>query len=601
MNLWEFVVITLYNGNYQGYSRLDYDFMVLDYGCGQSRSSLESSPESWSDSRSGWRVTSKARCLLMYQLLIVDDEASVRSGLRECVNWSQYGIEVMGEAEDGIDALALLAASPAHIVITDVKMPHMDGLTLSAKLRESYADIKIIFISGFDDLDYIKSALKLDAIDYILKPLQLDELKMVVTKVTLLLQEEETRLHKLNELNMKLNQSIPLLRERFLVALVNDGINRNEHLPEKFDFLGIRLHPYEGSYCVFIVKIDDYQSARSKTERDRQLLSFALLNICEDVMNGGLLGHVFETRPGEYAGILNLFTDSDEEQLYNIVNECREQLNRILKLQVTIGVGSTVNNIMSLPHSYRLAAEAAEHKWFLGKNQIITIDSLGMDPGELTIGSLPDIRQFVAILKSDQSSAATSYLDEWFRIWNETRHLSIKSCQNGCIQLMLACSNLLIDLDIDKETINKSERQLWEIIHRVETIMELKKGIAAHVELVQAAITQKRERKTKNGVAQIQSYIQEHYTRELTIAEIASSVYLTTTYICLLFKQETGMTINEYIIEIRIAKAKEMLGDFRNKLYDICFAVGYKDPAYFSKLFKKQTGFSPTEFRDKML
>jgi two-component system response regulator YesN len=256
---------------------------------------------------------------------------------------------------------------------------------------------------------------------------------------------------------------------------------------------------------------------------------------------------------------------------------------------------------MSLPRSYRLAAEAAEHKWFLGKNQIITIDSLGMDKEEPSMGIVPDTRQFVSILKSDQSSAAASYLDEWFRMWNETRSLSIKSCQNGCIQLMLACSNLLIELDIDMESINNSERRLWEIVHRVETIKELKNDISAHVELVQAAITQKRERKTKNGVVQIQSYIQEHYARELTIAEIASSVYLTTTYICLLFKQETGMTINEYLIDVRIAKAKEMLGDFRNKLYDICFAVGYKDPSYFSKLFKKQTGFSPTEFRDKML
>jgi two-component system response regulator YesN len=537
----------------------------------------------------------------MYQMIIVDDEASVRSGLRECVDWRQYGIEVVGEAEDGVDALALLAEVEAHILITDVKMPHMDGITLSARLRELYADIKIIFISGFDDLDYIMSALKLDAVDYILKPIQLDELQAVVRKVTLLLQEEEARLHQLNELNMKLNQSIPLLRERFLVALVRDGINPDERLPGKFDFLNIQLRPNEGNYCVFVVKIDDYQSAQGKTEKDRQLLSFALLNICEDIMNEHLRGHAFETTPGEYAGILNLFSDSDEEQLYNMVSECREQLNRILKLQVTIGVGSTVNDIVSLPRSYRLAVQAAEHKWFLGKNQIITIDSLGTDKEEPSLGAMPDTRKFEALLKSDQSSAAARYVSDWFLMWTENRSLSIKSCQNGCIQLVLACSNLLMELEIDKDPINRNERRLWEFVHRVETISELKDDVLAHIELVHKAIIEKRERKTKNGVVQIKSYIQEHFAKDLTIAEIACSVYLTTTYICLLFKQETGMTINEYLIEVRISKAKEMLGDFRNKLYDICFAVGYKDPAYFSKLFKKQTGFSPTEFRDKML
>lgn len=538
----------------------------------------------------------------MYGVLIVDDEESVRSGLRDCVNWSRYGVRVVGEAEDGEEALALLAETPAQIVVTDVKMPHMDGITLSAKLRERYPDIRIVFISGFDDLDYIKSALKLEAVDYILKPLQLDELEAVIAKIADRLRAEETRLAKLNELHMKLNQSIPLLRERFLVALVRDGVKEAGRMTDKFGFLGIRLRPGEGQYCVFIVAIDDYaDSAAGLTESDRQLTSFALLNICEDIMNERLLGHAFEIRPGEYAGILNLFSDAEEEELFPVVNECRTQLNRILKLDVTIGVGRTVGELASLPHSYRQAAAAAEHKWYLGKNQIITIDSLESGTEGQVADAMPDIRRFVSLLKAERPLDATGYIERWFGALQGSRALPIKTCRNGCAQLLLACSNLLLELELEPEAVGRSERSLWDLMQRVETIGEMQEALLAHTRLVHAAIAEKRERKTRNVVVQIQKYMQEHYARDLTIAEIAGSVYLTTTYVCLLFKQETGMTINEYLIDVRIGRAKQMLADPRNKLYDICFAVGYKDPSYFSKLFKKQTGYAPTEYRDKIL
>jgi two-component system response regulator YesN len=540
--------------------------------------------------------------LTLYKMLIVDDEASVRSGLRECVDWEQYGIEVTGEAEDGEEALALMEAVPVHIVITDVKMPHMDGIALASALRERNAGVKIVFISGFDDLDYIRSALKLDAIDYILKPVQLTELGEVFRKITGLLREEDVQQQELNRLNMKLNQSIPLLRERFLTTLVCDGVRMSDPLLEKFDFLGIRLNPEEGRYCVFVIRIDNFRDTmKSKSEKEKQLLSFALLNICQDIVNASLSGHTFEIAQGGFAGIINLTSDSEEEQLFTVLSECKEQLNKILKLNVTIGVGCTVSDMTQLPQSYRLASEAAEHKWYIGKNQVITIDSLQTINSEPDTVSLPDIRPFASILKSPEQQPVTDYISELFETLSLTRRYTIKHAQNTCIQLLLVCSNLLLELDLESEAISSNERALWETIHLVETIGELQAAMSSHVGLVHSVIADKRERRTKNVVVLIQKYIELHYAKDLTIADIAASVYLTTTYVCLLFKQETGMTINDYVIEVRMKEAIRLLGDPQNKLYDICYSVGYKDPGYFRKLFKKQTGYTLSEYRDTML
>ncbi|MCQ6563368.1 helix-turn-helix transcriptional regulator [Paenibacillus mendelii] len=143
--------------------------------------------------------------------------------------------------------------------------------------------------------------------------------------------------------------------------------------------------------------------------------------------------------------------------------------------------------------------------------------------------------------------------------------------------------------------------RLWQAIASAETVGELSVEAVRHLSLTYAEISDKREKKTHNVVAHIRRYIERHYAEDLTNARIASSVYLTTTYVCLLFKQETGLTLNEYVVETRIAVAKRLLADPANKPYDVCYAVGYKDPGYFGKLFKRQTGYTPGEFRERGL
>ncbi|WP_165452749.1 response regulator [Paenibacillus thalictri] len=533
----------------------------------------------------------------MYRVLIVDDETSVRSGLRDCVDWAALGLELAGEAEDGEIALPLVAARSIHIVLTDVRMPHMDGIALAEKLRETHPSVKIIMISGFGDIDYLKSALKLDAIDYILKPVRLQELQEVLARVVLLLQEEDEARHNRLAQQMKLNQSIPLLRERYLTTLVVDGIRSHESLEEKFQLLNIDLPVQAARLGVFVIRIDDYAAALAgMPEREKQLLSFALLNISEDIVKAAYCGHTFETKPGEYVGLVHFSADHEEEQLFTTIEECRNQMNRLLKINVTIGVGCTVRDWVSLPEAYRTAAEAAEHRWFLGKNQIITMDSLAAVPGPHQQTVQLDVRSCISVLKAPNWETVERYVSEAFGKGHGAA--PVQHGRNLCMYMIIACSELLLELDASAGTVQTSERQLMNRLSGIETVAELKLLLLQHVRLAYDVVADKREHKTRNVVTLIKSYIDEHFAKDLTIAEIAAAVYLTPTYICLLFKQETGLTINDYVIEARLRKAKQLLADPSYKTYDICYAVGYKDPSYFSKLFKKHTGLTPSEFRE---
>ncbi len=538
----------------------------------------------------------------MYKLFIVDDESSVRSGLRECVDWSAFGIEVAGEAEDGEVALqAIRAAKDVRIVLTDVRMPHMDGIALAQRLAEEGHPAKIVFVSGYGDLDYLKMAIKLEAVDYLLKPIRLHELNEIVSRVVRKLDEEEADRDRLNGLRIKLNQSIPLLRERHLAALVLDGVSDKEALRDRFAFLGIRLPVDEIRLGAFAIRIDDYaQVFGAVPEKERQLRSFAVLNICEDIMNAGCEGHAFEVRPGEYAGILQLESDSDEDGLFAIIDRIKEQINRLLRLEVTIGVGPTACSWESLPEAYRLASQAAEHKWYMGKNKVITMDVLA----ESLAASHPrraggDAREIAALLRSPDWDAVRVAAEELLS--GEERAAGIVRTRIACARLLAACSELRLELNLPGGLLEDSELRLWTAISASETISELREAVLSHLRLAFEEFSAKREKKTHNVVAQIRRFIEEHYAEELTNARIASSVYLTTTYVCLLFKQETGMTLNECVIETRIEQAKRLLADPANKLYDVCYAVGYKDPGYFGKLFKKMTGYTPGEFRERGL
>ncbi|KKW28631.1 MAG: Two component transcriptional regulator, AraC family [Candidatus Uhrbacteria bacterium GW2011_GWD2_52_7] len=145
----------------------------------------------------------------MYRLVIIDDELSARAGLKECFNWSEFGVEVVGEADNGINTLKLIGEVKPDIVLTDVKMPKMDGIQLSLELSRLYKNIKIVFISGYDEFEYLKSALKVEAVDYILKPVNMKEMHSVIKKVTSILDSNENQKRTIYHMHSKLIQKIP--------------------------------------------------------------------------------------------------------------------------------------------------------------------------------------------------------------------------------------------------------------------------------------------------------------------------------------------------------------------------------------------------------
>ncbi|WP_091224708.1 response regulator [Paenibacillus sp. BC26] len=543
----------------------------------------------------------------MYKLLIVDDEPTVRTGLRTYFNWSSYGIEVIGEADDGDVALEFVEKELPDLILSDVRMPNMDGITMAQQISARYPDVQIIFVSGHDDAEYLKSAMKVSAVDYIFKPVNLQELTEVIKKVVIDLDAKRYEQRRKEEMRIKLKEGMPLLREKFLLALIGN-VTPKHNLQDRLVFLGLDL-PVEASYWVMAISVDDLGEVTAKrSEVDRQLLWYSVLNICRELIDVHMSGYAFEHRSGEFVGILR--AESEDGGLQDVANalltladDIRENLERWLKIGVTIGIGDRADSLAELAHGYKQAREAVDHKWYLGKNRIITMNSLENPEAEGGGGTgkfdSEHQEQLASALKAADPDKVRETLDLLFADLNRNRPAGLKYGRNVCLQIALVVGQLLMELNVQSTELESAESALWEALFEQETIGEMRHLVEIHLLSVCERIREKRIGKVANLAERVRTIIEQKYADgNLTVDAIGKEVYLTSTYVSLLFKQETGQTINEYLTQVRVERAKEMLRDHRYKFYDICYAIGYTDPSYFTKLFKKATGVTPSVYRD---
>jgi two-component system response regulator YesN len=536
----------------------------------------------------------------VYKLIIVDDEESTSCGLRDYFDWEAYSIEVVGIANDGLTALPMIEQLAPDIVITDVKMPFLNGTDLADKLREKQIQVKIIFISGYEDSEYLKTALKVEAIDYLLKPIQFPELRQVIGKTVGAIREESEQQRLLENMNQKLVQSFPLLREQFLSFLVRDGFHDQETLQSKLDFFEITL-PMEGLFGVLLVGIDDtYQTFLSMTERNQQLMAFAILNICQEIIDTHSRGYAFQIAPGRFVCILSMHSQDEEDTLYSLLNEMKMNLERILKWTFTFGVGPTVLQLLDMPISYKQAVTAASQKLYLGNSRIIMMESLEPAKHASLLLDSSKADRFTMALKMASEEETTVLLQQYFRQIREMKSFTLQQCQQFCLHLHLLGTVLCADLGLVTDD-DPQQQKLREQLFHSETLDEMYTLLHHHFSGLCRIIRDKRELKSNHVVEKIKEIIQTMYPRNLSLNEMAEQVYLTSTYICLIFKQETGETINEYLTKTRLEKAKELLKDPLQKLNHIGQSVGYPDPSYFTRLFKKHTGLTPTEYRERIL
>lgn len=538
----------------------------------------------------------------MLTMIIADDEDMVREGLSSVIPWSDYGIEIVGLADNGAAAYELCKELKPDILCTDIRMPMMDGLEVAQKLLEDASGTRVILISGVQDFEYAKTALSLEAEAYVLKPVKIPELIEVIQKVTHNIQMERSRAQTTERLRKQLQDSLPALRERLLVQLIS-GYYSNEH--EAYEKAAYYHVPFQKGETVIVglLQLDDYKTTLATyNEENKQLLFFAIHNVVSELLGVAESGFAFaNTLENELVILFNgkSIQGNKHMMLCDEIVKCIEQF---VKVSVSIGMGSAVTSIIDLSRSYQESRSAIQYTFFSGKSSVVTIDDLdqNLETREYYRHIYQIENQLFTLLKLGDTDSVISLSDTMFKDVILS-NMNVEQVYNLCAEFIFHLARNLHELEESYDAIiGTSLNETLKQIEAIGNIDSLRAFIANLLSITSTFFFKKHHSKNQKITNKIKDYIEQHYMENITIQQLAEEVYLSPTYMCQIFKKENNETIIEYLTKLRVEKSKILMKSPDLKLFQIAEMVGFENATYFTTVFKKQTGMIPGKFRESL-
>lgn len=526
----------------------------------------------------------------MLKLLIVDDEARTRKGLATLILQNHFPVEIIGIASNGIEALEIAKATVPDIVITDVRMPKMDGIKFATEAKSLNPDIQIIFISGYSDKQYLKSAISLNAIGYVEKPIIDQELFGVLSSAIGIAKSNKQRIEILKQNQSLHEQQQDTFLEKIAIALTNSNIDR-----EKLERLQL-LYP-KFSACFHHRSVICRLSNKSHSDNEANAVFQKIKKIsahCSECFlsarksNCDFIIHIGYNHTSQLNFIRNT--------LSQIFSELKTALSGTT--QIFFAVGSPVDKTEQLFRSYSHAAICLEKLFFTGYNNICYYSDGDdcRDTAEKIDKSV--FRAFNSALKNDNCDEAVLIATRLFNEYKKPIYLHrVNDIKNAYYQLSVILDIICSERNFPSIFAHDAY-SILEHITQFETIAELHSYLSEKLKLYS-------EELVNNGLMskcayRIQHYIELHFQEpDLSVNKLAASLNFTSAYLCQVFKKEKGTTINAYINAFRIGKATELLKNPDVKLFEVSYLVGYSNSNYFSRQFKKHIGMTPTEFRKK--
>ncbi len=522
-----------------------------------------------------------------YRVFFVEDEIITREGIRDNVDWHASGFEFCGEAADGEMALPLLHTTQPDVLITDIKMPFMDGLQLSKIVRERMPWVKIIILSGHDEFEYAQKAINLGVTDYLLKPVTVKKLQNALQKLTVQLDQERKEQENLKKLQEQVEENREALREKFLFKLVVGAISPTESI-EKGHLLGLDL--IARYYLVVILKIELGDRTEQYDYDEYQRILCVVTELVEK--NPDIF--VLKRDWGDLILIMKGSTPEYLEDERDLLLEEIKQTVAKTRYQLTIGVGASKKRIADICRSFVEALANSQNP--AGENKFELNHSV--ERAELLKVDKSAVENYLRCGMKDEFD---EFFNAYLRPLGETALKSNLIKNYIFVDVILATAKLVNELGGEVDKVIPELSSIEMVMSNIKTIEQLKEQAYKILSSALAYRDSQPNGQYKNMIRQAKEYLEQHYTNpELTLNEVAAQASLSASHFSVVFSQEAGQTFKEYLTEIRINKAKELLRMTALRSADIAYRVGYNDPHYFSSVFKKNTGLSPIEFRSQI-
>ena len=531
-----------------------------------------------------------------YSFVLVDDEPEIREGIRDAIPWEDLGFSFAGACANGFEALELAERIRPDVVMTDINMPFMDGLALADRLLLALPDTKVLIISGYDDFEYARKALRLQVYDYIVKPITPGEFKTALGKLKQTLDAEQESRRDLEHIKKQLAETIPLLRERFLAHLIEGKLDRSG-IPEGFAYFDLPL-PFEGAAYQCLV----LDFIRRRKGEDFHIDLITGRNILERFAGSFGPGIVFQDAADR---LVILIWGKNRADVYREGLKAAELLwHKLQSLRfkdIAVGVGEAVDSLESLETAYNTAAGALA--WGMLREKIgLTAYREVMGKTELREGGTgPSTgwgREIVSALKIGAGEEARRHIGAMVDYFRKTP-LTIDDYHIKLRLVLAALLQGLEDMEIPQREIFPPSSDPFADIKQLKSLDEVRDWFLLLADTIGSYTNTRQENFALVKAREALDYLETHYDDPaLSLQGLCKKLDISTSYFSAVLKKHHDKTFVEELTGIRIRKAMELLRTTDLMTYEIAEKIGYRDAHYFSLSFRKFTGLTPTEYRN---
>lgn len=534
------------------------------------------------------------------KVFLVEDEMVIRRGIKNSIDWEKEGYIFCGEASDGELAYPMIIKEKPDILITDIRMPFMDGLELCKLVKKELPNIKILILSGYDEFDYAKEAIRLGVTEYLLKPISSGKLLEALNGVSESIRREKEDKDLVRKYMEEMRENTEHEKQKFFEQMIAGNLSMADALEtgKKYE-----MNLSAGMYNLLLFRF----TLGKENRKSGELLGeaeYAIEKLTER------LEYVFEFQRGVEGWAFLLMADN-EEQMSERVKELSKDLEEIMKNYSTIayfgGIGQPVARLRELEESFREAERALAARFTMELNRIISVEDIRMAQNvdtldDIEITSFGEIEKTRTMLEKFLNNGAEDEIDEFVDVYiNELPEENLKSVlmrqyiiMDAYIVMMSFCEKIE---GIEGEMQAQSE-ELKNSMKTIQTLEEIKNYIRMLLKKIIGVRDTISGRRYSDIIEIAKDQIRKTYmSDEISLNTIAAEVGMSPSYFSSIFSKEMGKTFVEYLTEIRMDRAKELLMCSSMKISEIGYEVGYKDPHYFSYIFKKTQNCTPKEFR----
>ncbi len=527
----------------------------------------------------------------MYSVFLVEDESVIREGIKSLIAWEDYGFTFAGEAADGELAWPLIQKLRPDIVITDIKMPFLDGLALSRLIRKELPKTTIIILSGYDDFSYAKEAISIGVSEYLLKPLSRTQLTEALAQIRTQREEAERQSHYMAQFHTEVQEYLSSSRRGFFDLLISGRMSVSQIL-DRAQRLGLDLAAPSYNIVLFLLEEDPLHTEYSASLADVQE------EICRRFPeNENLL--LFSIG----VDLLVFLIKGETADIGRLTESCVESLREICKtaeqsVDWSVVVGEPVHRLSSVTGCYRTVRRAMMHRDTGSPNRVVRVGqttepyAVDFDPNNLDAAKM-DQRIVSKFLINGHRDDMDSFVEDYFDSFDPEGVRSLLFRQYVVLNIQFTVNAYLKNLGCPAAAGGR------DLARALTTLNETKRYVRDLLLSALSARDTAVSRQYRQTLQKALSYMEEHYADPaICLNAVAKVARVSATHFSAMFSQQMGKTFVEHLTDLRMEKAKELLRFTNENSSEIAYQVGYNDPHYFSFLFKKTNGCTPRDYRN---